>query len=250
MVGSGSSSGRRSFTTTNAISGSPHSNRPPTPPTPGVSADLREKVEAGYTPGDVKTIADLLIANVDDETLSQAMVQVVNRRFFGQEIPPPITRAAKNTLQKLGQAVFPWKYKLAIQSREQIMEFCERTLEKKVHILDVGHNIGEVVQATAGAAPSEGEPRPAHRGNLYTIWPHRSGSPDRHTASKLDGLLWFTSPRQTVVILKVAKAAATSHDLYFTFGTGKPERACVFMPFFLAFMKDLQPSYSGGDFRS
>jgi hypothetical protein len=60
-------------------------------------------------------------------------------------------------------------------------------------------------------------------------------------SSTLGGLLWLpTSPGKTVVILKVARAAATSHDLYFTFGTGKPERACVFMPFFLSFMKDVQ----------
>jgi hypothetical protein len=212
------------------------------PTYPGRRAYLEQKVEEGYTPDDVKTIADLLIANVDDETLSQAMVQVVNRRFFGQEIPPPITKAAKNTLQKLGEAIFPWKYKRAIQSRERIMEFCERTLEKNVHILDVGHNIGEVVQATTGALQrlKENLDRPIEE--TFTRYGPTDQVPRIATrASKLDGLLWFsTTPRQTVVILKVAKAAAASHDLYFTFGTGKPERACVFMPFFIAFMKELQ----------
>jgi hypothetical protein len=111
-----------------------------------------------------------------------------------------------------------------------------------VHILDVGHNIGEVVQATTGALRrlKENLDRPIEE--TFTRYGPTDQVPRIATrASKLDGLLWFsTSPRKTVVILKVAKAAAISHDLYFTFGTGKPERACVFMPFFLAFMKDLQ----------
>ncbi|MDJ0531650.1 MAG: hypothetical protein QNJ70_03990 [Xenococcaceae cyanobacterium MO_207.B15] len=31
------------------------------------------------------------------------------------------------------------------------MSYCEHSLPKDVHILDVGHNIGEVVQAAAGS---------------------------------------------------------------------------------------------------
>lgn len=212
------------------------------PTYPGRLAYLREKVDAGYTPEDVRKIADLLATNADDETLAQAMVQVVNRRFFGKEIPPPITKAAKNTLQKLGEALSPWKYKRAIESREQILEFCEQNLEKNVHVLDVGHNIGEVVQASAPALRrlKENLDRPIEE--TFT----RYGPTDQVPriairSSKLGGLLWFpTRPGKTVVILKVAKAAAKSHDLYFTFGTGKPERSCVFMHFFLSFMKDLQ----------
>jgi hypothetical protein len=212
------------------------------PTYPGRRAYLEEKVATGYSAEDVRKIADLLTTGADDETLSQAMVQVVNGRFFGREIPPPITAAAKNTLQKLSEAIFPWKYKRAIQSREQILEFCEQNLAKNVHILDVGHNIGEVVQASTGALRrlKENLDRPIEE--TFT----RYGPTDQVpriaiTSSKLAGLLWFpTTPRKTVVILKVAKAAAKSHDLYFTFGTGKPERSCVFMNFFLNFMKDLQ----------
>ena len=39
-------------------------------------------------------------------------------------------------------------------------------------------------------------------------------------------------PGKTVVILKNGKAAATTHDLLFTFGTGSRERFCVLMSFF------------------
>jgi hypothetical protein len=179
---------------------------------------------------------------VDDDILAQEMVQVVNRRFFNKEIPPPVTRAAKNTLQKLSEAIFPWKYKRAIQSREQILEFCEQNLPKSVHILDVGHNIGEVVQASTSALRrlKENLERPIEE--TFTRFAPTDQVPRiAIRASKLGGLLWFaTRPGKTVVILKVAKAASASHDLLFTFGTGKPERACVFMNFFLSFMRDLQ----------
>src|SRR5438445_11714240 len=60
---------------------------------------LEGQVATGYSPEDVKHIADLLNADTDDETLAHAMVQVVNRRFLGKEIPRPITKAAKYTLQ-------------------------------------------------------------------------------------------------------------------------------------------------------
>lgn len=205
-------------------------------------AYLREKVEAGYSPEDVRKIADLLAANADDEALAQAMVQVVNRRFFGKEVPPPVCRAAKNTLQHLPEALSPRKYRRAIASREQILEFCEQNLVKGVHVLDVGHNIGEVVQASAPALRrlQENLDRPIEE--TFT----RHGPTDQVPriairSSRLRGLLWIpTRPGWTVLILRVARAAATSHDLYFTFGTGKSERSCVFMHFFLSFMRDLQ----------
>jgi hypothetical protein len=106
-------------------------------------AYLEEKVAAGYSPEDVKTIAGLLNTNAGDEALAHAMVQVVNRRFFGQEIPLAVTRDAKNTLQNFGEALFPWRYRRARASRERILEYCTAHLDKDVHVLDVGHNIGE-----------------------------------------------------------------------------------------------------------
>src|SRR6478672_2400560 len=53
---------------------------------------LESKVATGYSQKDVKRIAELLNANADDETVAHAMVQVVNQRFFGKEIPLGITR--------------------------------------------------------------------------------------------------------------------------------------------------------------
>jgi hypothetical protein len=205
-------------------------------------AYLEGKVEQGYTGEDVRRIAELLLGNADDETLAHEMVQVVNRRFVGKEVPRPVTKAAKYTLQGFAEAIFPWKYRKARQSREQVLEFCAANVEPGAHVLDVGHNIGEVVQSTAGALrrlkDSPGVPVEV----LFTNHPPTLQVPRIAVKrSRLGGLLWVpTRPGWTVVVLKNGKAATRTHDLLFTFGTGRPERACVFMSFFLAFMRDLQ----------
>ncbi len=204
---------------------------------------LASKVDEGYSEDDVQTIADLLRANADDETLAHAMVQVVNRRFFGHEIPRSVTRAAKNTLQKLGEAVWPWKYRRAIKSREKILDYCEHAVDNDVHPLDVGHNIGEVVQSTAGALRVlyDNPDKPVEEIFTRLCAPTPQVPRIATTASRCDGLLQRPArPGRTVFIFKIARAAAETQDLKFTFGAGRSERLCVFMDFFLAFTKDLQ----------
>jgi hypothetical protein len=205
-------------------------------------AYLEDKVSSGYSEADVHKIAELLTANAADEVLAYEMVQIVNHRFFEQEVPLAITRAAKYTLQNLSEAIWPWKYRRGRESQEQIMEFCARTLPQDVHILDVGHNIGEVVQATAGALRRL-------RDNLDTpveeIFTAHGPTPQvlriAVAASTFDGLLWLpTQPGQTVILLKIGRAAAQTGDIFFTFGAGGPDRVCVFKGFFLNFMQDLQ----------
>ncbi len=142
------------------------------PTYPGRRAYLEQKVEEGYTPDDVKTIADLLIANVDDETLSQAMVQVVNRRFFGQEIPPPITKAAKNTLQKLGEAFFPWKYKRNPVARKNHGILRADPGKKRAHPGRWPQHRRSCPGDHGSPAQAEGKPRPTDRGNLHAIRPN------------------------------------------------------------------------------
>src|SRR5262249_45570449 len=108
--------------------------------------------------------------------------------------------------------------------------------------LDVGHNIGEVVQASTAALRrlNENLDRPIEE--TFTRYAPTAQVPRIAVrASRLAGLLRSpTTPCKTVVILKVAEAAAPSGALFYTFGTGRPERSCVFMGFFLEFMKDLQ----------
>ncbi|MEL7355775.1 MAG: hypothetical protein AAFN40_04340 [Cyanobacteria bacterium J06560_6] len=218
------------------------------PSYPARRAYLEAKTAEGYSPEDVRRIAHLLKTNAEDDVLAREMVQIVNKRFFGKEISAEITEAAKYTVQKFTEAVIPLKYAQGVESQEKIMNYCEHSLPKDVHILDVGHNIGEVVQATAGSlkvlknnqhravediftehAPTEQVPRIAVRPSTF------------------NGLLSApTVPGETVIILKIAEAAAKTKDIAFTFGTGESERACVFKDFFLNFMNDLKAELASG----
>ncbi|MBR8839176.1 MAG: hypothetical protein DSM106950_35550 [Stigonema ocellatum SAG 48.90 = DSM 106950] len=205
-------------------------------------AYLEEKVATSYSKEDVKRIAQLLKTNATDEVLAHEMVQVVNQRFFGKEIPLDITKAAKCPLQSLGEAIFPWKYIRGRKAQQQIMDYCEQNLSKDVHILDIGHNIGEVVQATAGGLRRLKDNLEQPIEEIFTTHALTLQAPRIVVnSSKLGGLLLFPTTRgKTVVIHKIAKAAAKTKNIYFTFGTGSSERACVFKDFFLAFMNDLQ----------
>jgi len=205
-------------------------------------ANLKAQIDEGYTPEDVETIADLLEAKADDETLARAMTQVVNRRFFGEDVPRPVTRAAQHTLQKFPETLLPWKYFRARAAQKTIMKYCARTLDGRTHLVDIGHNIGETVQTTSIALRllSANLDKPVEeiftRRALTTKVPRIATKPTR-----FGGLLLFpTVPGKTVLIFQIEKAAATSGDILFTFGTGRDERACVFKDFFLRFMKDLQ----------
>lgn len=205
-------------------------------------AYLEEKVATGYSKADVEQIAELLRTNADDDTLSYAMVQVVNRRFLGEDVPQSITQAAKHTLRNLREAILPWNYIRARKSQKQTIDYCTRTVPETVHPVDVGHNIGEIVQATVGALRRVNDNLDKPIEELFTAHPPTPQvTRIAVKASTFDGLLSSsTTPGKTVVIFKVGEAATKTSDLLFTFGTGKQERSCVFMDFFLAFMKDLQ----------
>lgn len=206
-------------------------------------AYLEEKVGIGYGEEDVKKIAELLKKKADDEVLAHEMAQIVNWRFFGQEIPLSITKAAKDTLQNLSEAIFPWKYIRAREAHDQVIDYCERTLSRDVNIIDAGHhNIGEVVKTTTGALKTLKDNLDKPVEEIFTSHPLTPQAPRIAVrASTFDGLLSFpTTPGKTVVLFQIGKAAAKTHDIYFTFGTGSPERSCVFKDFFLSYMKDLQ----------
>ena len=212
------------------------------PTYPQRRAYLEDKVASGYSQTDVYKIAELLTANVPDEVLAYEMVQIVNRRFFEQEVPLSVTRAAKYTLQNLPEAIWPWKYRRGKESQQQIMDFCAHALPQGVHILDVGHNIGEVVQATAGALRrvKDNLDKPVEK-----IFTDHGPTPQvlriAVAASTFNGLLWLpTQPGHTVIIFKIGRAAAETGNIYFTFGAGGPDRVCVFKDFFLSFMQDVQ----------
>ena len=60
-------------------------------------------------------------------------------------------------------------------------------------------------------------------------------------ASKFGGLLSYPAkPGRTVFFLNISKAAGKERSLFWTFGTGVPERSCPFKPFMMSFLKDVQ----------
>ncbi|MGB3757762.1 MAG: hypothetical protein WBA07_15515 [Rivularia sp. (in: cyanobacteria)] len=203
---------------------------------------LEEKVATSYSKEDVKKIAELLQTNAEDEVIAHEMVQIVNQRFFDKEIPLEITKAAKHTVQQFSEALVPWKYSRGRKSQQQIMEYCQKNLSEDVHLLDVGHNIGEIVQATTGALRKLKENLDKPVEEIFTSNPLTPQVPRIAVkSSTFDGLLSSpTIPGKTVVIFKIGEAAKETHDINFTFATGSSERVCVFKDFFLEFMRDLQ----------
>ncbi|MEM9091822.1 MAG: hypothetical protein AAGC93_24170 [Cyanobacteria bacterium P01_F01_bin.53] len=203
---------------------------------------LEEKTAIGYRPEDVQRIAQMLRTEVSDDSLAQEMVQIVNHRFFKQEIPANISETAKHTVQKFSEVVIPWKYSKGVKAQKHLMNYCDRTLPANVHSLDVGHNIGEVMQSTAGALKILKDNLDKPIEEIFTTHAPTEQVPRIAVkASTLDGLLSSpTTPGKTVVILKLAKAAAQTKDIRFTFGAFQTDRACVFQDFFLSFMADLQ----------
>ncbi len=203
---------------------------------------LQEKVDTGYSQEDVKKIAQLLKTNAKNEVLAHEMVQVVNQRFFGEEIPQRITELAKDTVQSFTEVISPFRYRRGIKAQEQIMDYCEQKLPSHAHILDVGHNIGEVVQATAGALRKLKDNLDEPVEEIFTLNAPTPQVPRiAIKSSTFDGLLSSpTKPGKSVLIFKISEAAAKTKDIFFTFGVGRKERACVFQDFFVKFMQDLQ----------
>lgn len=211
-------------------------------------AYLEAQVAKGYSESDVNNIAGLLNTNANDEALEHGIAQIVNRRFFGEEIPLPITKAAKHSVQNLGEAILPWKYLRARRSQKEIMRYCHQNLGKDVHLVDVGHNIGEVVETTAGAIRTLQDNLEKPVEEIFTLHAPTPQVPRIAVkSSRFDGLLTLpTVEGKTVFIFQIGKAAAKTKDILFTFGTGSPERTCVFSQFFLEFMTDLQKVLRAG----
>lgn len=122
------------------------------------------------------------------------------------------------------------------------MTYCAQRLPPGVHILDVAHNIGEVVQSAARTLRTlradAGKP-------VEEILTSHAPTPQvpriAVRSSTFDGLLLSpTRAGGTVILFKIGRAAAKTKDLFFTFGAGRADRACVFMDFFLAFARDVQ----------
>lgn len=129
-----------------------------------------------------------------------------------------------------------------IKANIKVLDYCAENLPSKVHILDAGHNIGEVVQTTTSVLRTLKNNQDKSVEEIFTSHPLTPQAPRIAVReSNFDGLLSSpTIPGKTVLIFQIGKAAIETKDINFTFSTGSSERACVFKDFFLEFMKDLQ----------
>src|SRR5207247_9018197 len=157
-----------------------------------------------------------------------AMIPEVNPTFVGEDSPHAINKAAKHTLQSFADALLPGKYTRARTSQQQVTAYCARTLPRDVHALDIAHNIGEVVKTTARALRMLNDNLEKPVEEIFTAHALTPEVPRIAVRpSRFDDLLLFpTRKARTVVIYKIGRAAAKTNDLLFTFGTGRPERAC------------------------
>jgi hypothetical protein len=209
---------------------------------------LISKAKLGYTRDDVSRVADLLGDGASDETLAAAMVNIVNARFFGSEIPTHVSTVARRTLQNLPEAVLPWKYVRGRRAQQQVVEYCEGRLPDGVHTVDIAHNIGEVAKTTSRAIRILERNLDTPVEQLFTANPLTPQVPRIATVSStLGGILRRPAKAgRTIIIYKLGSAAAATGDLQFTFGAGGPDRMCVFTEFFLNFMRDLQLALRAG----
>jgi hypothetical protein len=214
-------------------------------------AYLSERVATRYTRADVDKVARLLQARTDDEELAYELAQVVDRRFVGEEIPRSITTEARRTLQTFGEALLPWKYVRARRAQRDVTDYCAHAGAGggggDGHVVDVAHNIGTVAKTLTRALRMVAADLETPVERLFTAHPLTLEAPRIAVrSSRLGGLLRSSMrPGWTVVIFKIGAAATETRDLFFTFGSGGPGRACVFMDFFLAFAADVQGALRG-----
>jgi hypothetical protein len=210
---------------------------------------LKDHVLKGYDKDDVSHITHLLKSNALDEDIRYAMVQVVNRRFFGKDIPKEIIHEAQFTFQSIGEMVNPFNYKRAVLAQQNIATYCEENLDSHVNFADICHNIGTVVHTIAGALKTLKNNINQDVEKIFTQNPLTPQVPRiAINTSNIGGLLKTNAiASKTVFICKIGKAAVQTGDLTFTFGIGTSERECIFKDFFLSFMKDVQLALKSGE---
>ncbi len=209
---------------------------------------LIERIEGWYTPNDVWSIVELLHRNASDDELSWAIAQIVNRRFFEADIPPTICKAARRGLDDFFQVLIPWKYIRARSAQTKTKDYCARNLPQGVHLVDVGHNIGETAQTTALAFKRLKDDLDTPVEEIFTQHALTKKVPRIAVrASTIDGLLRKpTIPGLTIFILEIGNAARQTGSPSFTFGAGSENRACPFRHFFLEFMTEVQTMLKEG----
>nr|ARQ20721.1 lipid body protein [Lobosphaera incisa] len=203
---------------------------------------------SGHTQDDVYKVAKIVRAGGDLEKLADYLVPMVNSRFIdGKPIPKPAIDAARTALNSIGDAIRPGNYQTAHQGMHELGDFCTAAITlppEQLKPMDVAHNMSAVACSFTKAVLTLKANPTTPIDQLFTI-PRNLPTPNIPriaVASSTCGdlLAYPTVPNKTIFLLSLASAAGATKSLFYTFGSGTPERSCAFKPFFEAFMSDLQ----------
>ncbi|KAK9811700.1 hypothetical protein WJX72_008597 [[Myrmecia] bisecta] len=202
----------------------------------------------GHTPADVQKVAEIVRADGDLQQLADYMTPMVNSRFIdGQAIPNPVIDAARAPLNSIGDALRPGNYQKAHEGMRQLLDFCNKAVAlppDQLQAMDVAHNMSAVACKFTEAVQTLKASPTTPIDKLFTI-PKNLPTPTIPRIAVApttfgDLLAYPAIPNKTVFLLSNSSAAGATGSLWYTFGSGTPDRACAFKPFFEAFMADLQ----------
>ena len=201
----------------------------------------------GFTHEDVQRVAKLCQANADEETVADALAQIVAGRILEREIPRKIVREARKTVKnpQIVDALIPGHYSAGAKGEDTVFRWCEENVPEGVEPIDAAHAIGESSRSFAHAVM-------VLKDNLDTpveyLFTRSKNCPTQNLprvtseVTTLNGLLDRPSfPAKTVIIFLIAQAAEKSQSLFFTFGAGVPgNRICALKDFNVNFLTALQ----------
>ncbi|CAM9265978.1 unnamed protein product [Pylaiella littoralis] len=208
---------------------------------------VTDRVEDGVDAEDVRKIAYLMHSGAPQDELERAVVNGVNRRFYGKDVPEDVVESAGKTADKLADAVTSL-YFPAVHHQGKVMDFIESNneLHGGCPVADFSHHIGAAVQLLTPSCQFLHKEKDRTRPILdiftqndmpMTVQTPRIALRD----TTLDGLLDEPAKANwTVFILQIREAAAATKDSLFTFGAGVDERQCAFKFAFQKLMADLQ----------
>lgn len=205
------------------------------------------RARQGFTHEDVHRVAQLCQANADEETVADALAQIVAGKILGKEIPRNIVREARKTLKnpQIVDALIPGHYSAGAKGEDTMFRWCQANVPEGVEPIDGSHAIGSTSRPFAHAVM-------VLKDNLDTpveyLFTRSKNCPTQNLprftseVTTLNGLLDRPSiPAKTVIIFLILQAAEKSSSLFFTFGAGIPgNRICAMKDFIVNFLTALQ----------
>ncbi|CAM9396375.1 unnamed protein product [Discosporangium mesarthrocarpum] len=209
---------------------------------------IKDKLVSGISKEDVALVARLLHEGALDMDLTMAVVNAVNKRFFGEKgIPEDVVKAALGTVDEISAGTMT-SYWSAKRAQERVLKFIQSNPEDLggCPAADFSHHIGASAQLLTPACKYLYAQRNRDRPVLDIFTEHDMPLTKRTLRiavedTTVDGLLDRPAiANRTVFILDIRNASAATKDPLFTFGAGVDQRQCMFKLVFQQFMEELQ----------